>query len=71
MSFSHNENLILTGVCFVYLALQVLFLRMNVTENLADDHISKLYFLAIFQVVAFTKKGDRLVGQIAKRQVID
>lgn len=39
MSFSHNENLILIGVCFVYLALQVLLLRMNVTENLADDHI--------------------------------
>jgi hypothetical protein len=71
MSFYHYENLILTGVCFVYLALQVLFLRMNVTENLEEDHIPKLYFLAICQVVAFTKKGDRLVGQIAKRQVID
>lgn len=44
---------------------------MNVTENLADDHIPILNFLAIFQVVAFTKKGDRLVGQIAKRQVFD
>jgi hypothetical protein len=28
------------------------------------------FFLLLEKVVAYTKKGDRLVGQIAKRQVV-
>lgn len=50
-------------LCFI---MGLVYEMLCVSKLIADS-----LFSILGQVVAYTKKGDRLVGQIAKRQVCD